>query len=111
MEIHISAQKHNTHTPFGGIPGCKPPSEGGWLEALLDQDNGGVWISVTRVGLQILLAGCQCLFALLLICVFTDPDKHLEKKQDVIKVVEFIYFIVMFILITSQKSYLVPCVQ
>lgn len=80
ISVHVDAlfQFPTTHTPFGGVPGCKPPSEGGRLKSLLDQDNGGVWVSGARVGTQVLLAGGHCFFALYLIGVFTNPEKHLR---------------------------------
>lgn len=71
----------NTHTPFGGVPGCEPPSEGGWLKSLLYQDDGGVRVSGARVGAQVLLARDHCFFALHLIGFFTDPEKHLESTM------------------------------
>lgn len=78
--LHVDAlfQKQTTHTPFGGVPGCEPPSEGGRLKALLDQDDGGVWVSGARVGAQVLPARNHCFLALHFICLFADPEKHLR---------------------------------
>lgn len=71
-------KNRNTHTPFGGIPGCEPPSEGGRLESLLDHDDRRIWISVTRVCVQVLLACDHCFFTLYHIGLFTNPEKHLR---------------------------------
>ena len=69
-------QKH-THTPFGGVPGGEPPSEGQGLKPLLYTDDGGVRVSGPWVSAQVLLARAHRFFALNIIGFFTDPEKHL----------------------------------
>lgn len=69
------------HAPLGGIPGCEPPSKGGGLEPLLDQDDGGARVSGPRVGAQILLASNQGFLAFYLVGFLTDPDKNLEATR------------------------------
>ncbi len=77
---HLDArfQNQNTHAPFGGVPGCEPPGEGGRLKSLLDKDDGGVWVSGAWVGAQVLLARDHCFFALYFIGLFTNPEEHLR---------------------------------
>lgn len=76
-----SLKKHQTtHAPFEGVPGCEPPGEGGRLKSLLDQDDGGVWVSGARVGAQILSACDHGFFALFFIGLFADPEEHLIDK-------------------------------
>ena len=76
--LMLYLKKQNTHAPFGGVPGCEPPSEGWWLKPLLDQDDGGVGVPVARVGAQVLVARDHGFLALHLIGLFTDPEKKLK---------------------------------
>lgn len=67
-----------THTPFRGVPGHEPTSEGGRFKSLFDQDDGGVWVSAARVSAQVLSACDHRFFALYLVGFFTDPENHLR---------------------------------
>lgn len=67
-----------TYTPFNAVPGWEPSSEGRWLEPLFYQEDGGVWVSVPRVGVEILSACHDCFLLLNLIGLLANPEEHLE---------------------------------
>lgn len=68
------------HHPLVGVPGDKPPSEGGRLMALLDQNDGCVQAPLCWVSPQVLPAPGHCLLPLIT-CFFPKPQEDLGHRE------------------------------